>query len=112
MVRAGATGVLEYLALLDWDAAGWGDPAWDFSGVPLRAALPLLAAHREIAPLSADETAEARILWSRLQLGLFGLRREHAREAAWATPAARRLLDGVRYFVGATCLRELGPSAP
>ena len=112
MVRAGATGALEYLALLDWDAAGWGDPAWDFSGVPLQAALRLLAAHREVAPLPADDTAEACILWSRLQLALFGLRREHERNLTRATPAARRLLDGVRFFVGATYLRELGPSAP
>ena len=80
--------------------------------MPLRAALPMLAGHREVAPLPDDETAEARILWSRLQLVLFGLRRVDARERSRAISIGRRLLDGTRYFVAAAGLRELGPVEP
>jgi hygromycin-B 7''-O-kinase len=112
MVKAGATGAPDYLALLDWDAAGWSDPAWDFSGVPLQAALLMLAGHRQVAPLPGDETAEARILWSRLQLGLFGLRQEGAGQRSRAISIGRRLVDGTRYFVEAAGLRELGPAEP
>lgn len=75
---------LTYLALLDWGAATWGDPAWDFAGVPLRAVPFMLEGHREIAPLDDDETAEARVLWRRLQIALWLLRRPPRPERAWA----------------------------
>ena len=113
MVRWRAAGELEYAALIDWDAAGWCDPAWDFSGVPPSAALTMLAGHRELAPLVEDETAEARILWSHLQLALFGLHRGMGDWPAWRIAGiVRRLLSGVRFFVGATYLRDLGPPGP
>lgn len=66
-----------YVALLDWGGAGWGDPAGDFSGISLHAVPFVLAGHREIALLEDDDTAEARILWSYLQLALFNLNRGH-----------------------------------
>lgn len=56
-----------YAAVLDWGSAGWGDPAWDFAGIPLRAVPYLLKGYRTVAPLEGDETAEARILWRHVQ---------------------------------------------
>ena len=53
----------EYLALIDWGDAGWGDPVLEFCSVPLEAMPAMLAGYREIAPLPADATAEARIVW-------------------------------------------------
>lgn len=64
-----------YVALLDWGGAGWGDPAGDFSGISLHAVPFVLAGHRKITLLEHDDTAEARILWSYLQLALFSLNR-------------------------------------
>jgi hypothetical protein len=37
-------GSLSYLALIDWGAAGWGDPAQDIAAFPLRAVPMVLAA--------------------------------------------------------------------
>lgn len=96
MVRAES---LEYLAVIDWGACGWGDPAWDFAGVPLRAAPLLLQGHRDVAPLEGDETAEARILWRHLQLALFLLRREPQPGRSWAERPAAMLLEIMRFFL-------------
>jgi aminoglycoside phosphotransferase (APT) family kinase protein len=60
-----------YRALIDWAGAGWLDPAWDFVGVPSSAVPHLLAGHRSVHPLLADETVEARIRWCRIQTQLF-----------------------------------------
>jgi hypothetical protein len=40
----------------------------DFVPMPLSAVPILLEGHREVMPLDEDETAEARILWRRIQL--------------------------------------------
>jgi aminoglycoside phosphotransferase (APT) family kinase protein len=61
----------EYRALIDWAGAGWLDPVWDFAGVSLDVVPSLLAGHRSVAPLSDDDTAEARILWCQLQTRLY-----------------------------------------
>lgn len=58
------------VTLVDWAGAGWLDPVWDFVGVPLSAVPPLLRGHRAHAPLPDDHTAEARLLWCRLQVAL------------------------------------------
>jgi len=92
---------LEYLALLDWGSAGWGDPAWDFAGVPLRAAPWLLAGYREVAPLDNDETAEARILWRHLQLALLNLRRGPLPQRSWAERPMTMLLEIMRFLIEA-----------
>lgn len=60
-----------YRALIDWAGAGWLDPAWDFVAVPSSAVPHLLAGHRSVHPLLADETVEARIRWCRIQTQLF-----------------------------------------
>jgi aminoglycoside phosphotransferase (APT) family kinase protein len=98
MVRADS---LEYLALLDWGSAGWGDPAWDFAGVPLRAAPWLLAGYRDVAPLDNDATAEARILWRHLHLALFNLRRGPLPQRSWAERPMTMLLEIMRFLIEA-----------
>jgi aminoglycoside phosphotransferase (APT) family kinase protein len=94
MIRAGS---LDYLAVIDWGSSGWGDPAWDFAGVPLRAAPWMLASYREVAPL--DETAEARILWRHLQLALLVLRRGPLPERSWAERPLAMLLEIMRFLI-------------
>jgi aminoglycoside phosphotransferase (APT) family kinase protein len=88
---------LAYRALLDWGSAGWGDPAWDFAGVPLRAAPWLLAGHRDVAPLDDDQTAEARVLWRHLQLALLVLRRGPLPTRSWAERPLSMLLEIMRF---------------
>jgi aminoglycoside phosphotransferase (APT) family kinase protein len=90
---------LVYLALLDWGSAGWGDPAWDFAGVPLRAAPWLLAGHREVGPLDNDETAEARVLWRHLHLALLVLRRGPLPDHSWAERPMSMLLEIMRFLI-------------
>ena len=91
---------LEYLAVLDWGGSGWGDPAWDFAGVPLRVVPFMLEGYREVAPLSGDETAEARIiLWRHLQLSLYLLRRDPQPERSWAERPLGMLLDVMRFLL-------------
>ena len=91
MVRPGS---FAYLAILDWGCAGWGDPAWDFFGLPLRAAPSVLEGHREVAPLDDDDTAEARILWRHLQYSLAILPRGAAPGLSWGGAASRLAAGG------------------
>ena len=93
------TGSLEYLAVLDWGSSGWGDPAWDFAGVPLRVVPPMLEGYRSVAPLEGDGTAEARILWRHLQLSLYLLRRGPQPGRSWAERPLAMLLDVMRFML-------------
>jgi aminoglycoside phosphotransferase (APT) family kinase protein len=96
MVRAVS---LDYLAVIDWGSAQWGDPAYDLAGIPLRAVPYLLQGHREVAPLAQDETAEARILWRHLTLALHNLWREPQPDRSWAERPLTHLLDVLRFLV-------------
>jgi aminoglycoside phosphotransferase (APT) family kinase protein len=96
MVRAGS---LEYLAVIDWGSAQWGDPAYDLAGIPFRAMPYLLQGHREVVPLAHDETAEARILWRHLTLALHNLWREPQPERSWAERPLTHLLDVLRFLI-------------
>ena len=98
MVRHGS---LEYLALIDWGACGWGDAAHDFAGIPLRAVPSMLSGYRELAPLPGDETAEARILWRHLQIALYLLGRPPQPALSWAERPAAMLLEVMRFFLSA-----------
>jgi hygromycin-B 7''-O-kinase len=89
---------LEYVALIDWGNAGWGDPAHDFFGMPLRAVPHILAGHREIAPLPEDHTAEARILWRHLQMALAILPRGPTPGLSWGERPLAWLLEVFRFF--------------
>jgi aminoglycoside phosphotransferase (APT) family kinase protein len=97
MVEAGS---LKYLAVLDWGSSGWGDPAWDFAGVPLRVVPAMLEGYRAVAPLDRDETAEARILWRHLQLSLYLMRREPQPGLSWAERPLGMFMDTVRFLLG------------
>jgi aminoglycoside phosphotransferase (APT) family kinase protein len=72
--------------LIDWAGAGWLDPVWDLAAGPLSAVPYLLRGHRSFGPLPTDETAEARILWCRLQVALNTARQ---REGADGSSGAR-----------------------
>ena len=102
---------LAYAALLDWGNAGWGDAAWDFFGIPLRAVPQVLAGHREVAPLDADESAEARILWRHLQMVLAILPRGPTPGLSWGERPLAWLLEVARFFFDAPHgrWRELAP---
>jgi aminoglycoside phosphotransferase (APT) family kinase protein len=80
-----------YHALIDWDDAGWGDPAMEFVSLPLRATDAALAGYRSVMPLDGDDTAERRILWDKLLGALQRLRRrpEPPASPAWPTPSGR-----------------------
>ena len=92
-------GSLEYLALIDWGACGWGDAAHDFAGIPLGAVPFILSGYRELAPLPGDETAEARILWRHLQIALYLLGRPPQPGLSWAERPAAMILEILRFFL-------------
>lgn len=100
-----------YLALIDWGGAGWGDPAHDVAGLPLRAVPWVLTGYREVAPAEGDETVEARILWRHLQLALFLLQRPPQPGRSWAERPMGMLLEIVRFFLDGpgNPWRRLGP---
>lgn len=90
---------LEYLALIDWGSAGWGDPAYDFAGIPLRAVPDLLGGYREIMPLEQNESAEARILWRHLTLALHNLRGEPEPDRSWAERTLTFFTEIMRFLL-------------
>ena len=89
---------LEYVALLDWGCTGRGDPAFDFFGMPLRAVPFMLDGHRSVAPLDADDGAEARILWRHVQYALASLPRGAAPGMSWGERPLAWLLEVFRFF--------------
>ena len=93
-----ASSTLEYLAVLDWGGCGWGDPAWDFAGVPLRVVPYMLEGYGEISP-SDGGAVEARILWRHLQLSLYLMRREPQPGRSWAERPLGMLLDVMRFLL-------------
>ena len=94
MVRGGS---LEYLAVLDWGSSGWGDPAWDFAGVPLRVVPSMLEGYRAVEPL--EDGVEARILWRHLQLSLYLMRRDPQPGHSWAERPLGMILDVMRFLL-------------
>jgi aminoglycoside phosphotransferase (APT) family kinase protein len=90
---------LEYRALIDWGSAGWGDPAFDFAGIPLRAVPYLLEGYREITPLENDDTAEARILRRHLTLALHNLRGEPDPTRSWAERPLTFFAEVMRFLL-------------
>lgn len=92
LVRPGA---FDYLAIVDWDGAGWIDPAWDFVPLPLRAVPLILQAYREVAEVPGDTTAEARILWHHIQYTLYGWWRRRDQGRVIIDRGLRRLRPGI-----------------
>ena len=91
---------MRYVALLDWGAAGWGDPAWDFAGMPLRATPAMLRGYCEVSPIDDLESFTARILWRQIQLALFLIQREPQPNRSWAERPLGMLLDIFRFMSG------------
>jgi Ser/Thr protein kinase RdoA (MazF antagonist) len=87
-----------YEALIDWGCAQWGDDAVDIACAPLGAAPLLLEGHREIAPLTADESAEARVLWHNWQIALATLPRGAVPGFSWGENPTARVIDTLRFF--------------
>jgi hypothetical protein len=56
----------EFLALIDWGDAGWGDPTFDFRQIPLLAIGNVLEGYREMAPDLLGETLKERFIWDKL----------------------------------------------
>jgi aminoglycoside phosphotransferase (APT) family kinase protein len=93
---------LTYRALIDWGGAGWGDGAWDFCPLALRAVPFVLAGYRAVAPLDNDDAAAARIAWHHVQLALYFIRPDRHPPHALAAARIRRLLAELGWFL-ATC---------
>jgi len=87
-----------YHALIDWGCAQWGDDAVDIACAPLGAAPFLLEGHREIARLTADDTAEARVLWRNWQIALDQLPRGAVPGFSWGENPTARVIDTLRFF--------------
>jgi aminoglycoside phosphotransferase (APT) family kinase protein len=86
------------VAVLDWGSCGWGDPAWDFVGMPLRAVPYMLEGYRALHPVDAEDTAEVRITWRQLQIALWLARRAPQPERSWGERPLSMLLDILRFF--------------
>jgi aminoglycoside phosphotransferase (APT) family kinase protein len=90
-----ATNVLvrddNFHSIIDWDDAGWGDPAMDIVSLPLRVIDAVLAGYRTVMPLDGDDTVEQRILWDKLIGVLQRLRLPPQPPAVpvWPTPTGR-----------------------
>jgi hypothetical protein len=92
---------LSLVALIDWGDARWGDPAFDFIGMPSRAAPWALQGYRaawvseggapgELAGL------EAHVLWHMLAQALRHVSRGPALDRSWAERPLTCLLDLLR----------------
>jgi thiamine kinase-like enzyme len=58
------------LSIIDWGDAGWGDPATEFTWMPLEAVPPTLAGYMQIAPELPGKDVRRRIAWDRLHAAL------------------------------------------
>lgn len=90
---------LNYEAILDWGSAGWGDPAHDFGGIPLRAVPYVLQGYRNVMPVAGDETAEARILRHNLTLALGNMFRGPQPDLSWAERPLGFLVETMRFLL-------------
>jgi aminoglycoside phosphotransferase (APT) family kinase protein len=80
-----------FQVIIDWDDAGWGDPARDFVSLSLRVIDAALNGYRSVMPLDGDDTAEQRILWDKLigALARLALPARPPVSPAWPTPSGR-----------------------
>lgn len=98
MVVAPDRSAPDYEALIDWGCAHWGGDAVDFACAPLGAVPFLLEGQREIAPLAADESAEACVLWRNWQIALDTLPRGAVPGFSWGENPTARVIDTLRFF--------------
>jgi hypothetical protein len=71
----------------------------------------MLQGHRDLAALDDDDSAEARILWRQLQLGLFTLPRGAVPGRSWAERPLAMLFEILWFFLAEPGARwaHLGP---
>lgn len=93
MVTAGAH---DFLAMIDWGDAGWGDPALELRWMPLRAIPIAMEGYRELAVFENDDTVEARVLWDHIVLALDQLKaaRKGQSRAGYLWELFRFVLEG------------------
>lgn len=94
---------LSYVALIDWGDARWGDPGFDFIGMPPRAAPWALQGYRAAWASeggAVEELAglEARVLWHMLAQALRHISRDPAPDLSWAERPLTSLLDLLRFL--------------
>lgn len=80
----------EFLALIDWGDAGWGDPTFDFFRIPLSAIPVVLDGYREEAPDLLGSTLKERFIWDKL---------ERAMSQSLEEPSCNIPLDDFRQFL-------------
>jgi aminoglycoside phosphotransferase (APT) family kinase protein len=90
-----SVGSHDYLAMIDWGDAGWGDPTLDFRSMPLRAIPFALEGYRSHLPLEDDETVEARVLWDQIAHAIEQLRGR----GATPVPRAGYLAEILRFVL-------------
>jgi aminoglycoside phosphotransferase (APT) family kinase protein len=84
----------EFVALIDWNDAGWGDPALEFVALPCRALPYALEGYREVSVIDGEETIAHRVLWDHLCLALeFLLTPPDKDNVSWARPPFARLTE-------------------
>lgn len=80
----------ELLAILDWGDAGWGDPAIDFTAMPLEAIGPALEGYEAEISRSLGALFSARVAWYTLL---------DAVEQLWVNPGRPLDVEAVRRIV-------------
>lgn len=101
-----------YAALIDWGDAGWGDPAFEFRHMPLRAVPSVLTGYRSVMPLDGDESAQARILWDHLAWALLRLTEMPGSQPSdWGATNAGRLLEILAFAISDAGWRWHRPGA-
>ncbi|MCA9092116.1 MAG: aminoglycoside phosphotransferase family protein [Planctomycetaceae bacterium] len=76
----------EFLAIIDWGDAGWGDPASDFVSIPIDDLPAALEAYESEAPGLLGRDPKARIAWNKLIDALYDL---------WESPDRPLDLDSI-----------------
>ena len=84
-----------FVALLDWGASGWGDPAADLAGVPTRALPYVVAGYNEVAGM--DESLAARVMACHVRATLASAMRRPRPGQSWAERPLSRLIDLFRF---------------
>jgi aminoglycoside phosphotransferase (APT) family kinase protein len=81
-------------AIIDWNAAGWGDPALEFWAFPSRIFPCVLEGYQQVARIDGAETLPERILWDHLCLALESvLAPTEKGNLSWGTPPFARLIE-------------------
>ena len=83
--------------LIDWGDCGYGDPATDFHGLPLRATAAALRGYRAVT--TSDQSLESRIVRSVIARSVSGLRRTPRLGPSWYRPIAATVTDLLTFAV-------------